>query len=197
MDRITPQIGSKRSLVSARTSAEVGLMFGDVVGFTTLTQALGDHAAYRLVRRHQRRLRQATLKCDGFVVELRGDGFLIAFTTSDAALRGAVDLMRTLHAEGSGQDEPELEFRVGLHWGTAIADRWGYFGRNVILVTRISDHASPGEILVSGPLAERAPRHGYDLERPRLLWLKGFDAPELVLRLDWTQPPGLRVGAAS
>ena len=54
--------------------------------------------------------------------------------------------------------EPPLRIRAGLHSGFVIADTDGrradFFGRGVVLATRIADSAAGGEILVSADLKE-------------------------------------------
>jgi class 3 adenylate cyclase len=55
-----------------------------------MTERLGDHAALRVVADHNKIVRTQCEAHGGFEVELRGDGFLVAFPTPAAGVRCAV-----------------------------------------------------------------------------------------------------------
>jgi adenylate cyclase len=82
---------------------------------------------------------------DGQVVKSAGAASMCSFASAHAGLRCAVDLQRELAPQ---------PLRVGLHCGFVMAAESDFYGRNVVLVARIADHAEPGEILVSDTLRE-------------------------------------------
>ena len=58
-------------------------------------------------------------------------------------------------------DEPAL-VRIGLHNGDLVQEMQDFFGKNVILASRIADQAQGGQIMVASllkELTERAWRH--------------------------------------
>jgi class 3 adenylate cyclase len=95
--------------------------------------AVHSPALERIVGRH-----------DGQVVKSAGAASMCSFASAHAGLRCAVELQREL--------APPV--RVGVHCGFVMATESDFYGRNVVLVARIADHAEPGEILVSEPLRE-------------------------------------------
>jgi adenylate cyclase len=94
----------------------------------------GAAALRRLVQHHE-----------GQVLKSAAGASMCSFTSAHAGLRCAIDLQRELASQG---------LRVGVHSGFVIADDSDFYGRNVVLVARIADHAEPGEILVSGALRD-------------------------------------------
>jgi len=81
----------------------------------------------------------------GQVVKREGAACMCSFPSAHAGLRCALEL---------GRDLGRLAPRVGAHSGFVLADGTDFYGRNVVLVGRIADHAEPGEVLVSAPLRE-------------------------------------------
>jgi class 3 adenylate cyclase len=84
---------------------------------------------------------------DGQVVKQEAGAAMCSFASAHAGLRCAIELQRAL---GSAS------LRIGIHSGFVIADEADFYGRNVVLVARIADHAEPGEILASAALREYA-----------------------------------------
>ncbi|MCH7713316.1 MAG: adenylate/guanylate cyclase domain-containing protein, partial [Chloroflexi bacterium] len=74
----------------------------------------------------------------------------------------------------------------GLHTGEAIKDAGDFFGRNVILASRIADQAHGGQILVSSLLKELVESAG-DLTfgEEREVELKGLPGPHRVYPVEW------------
>jgi class 3 adenylate cyclase len=172
--------------------AEVAFLFSDVVGFTRMTERLGDFAAHRVMAGHRAVIAETARRNRGQTVEVRGDGFLLAFEATQNAMRCAVALQRELARAASRRPADAIRVRMGLHSGPAIAEGEGYFGRNVILAARIAGRAGPDEILVSArvrELARRSPE--FALGEGRRVSLKGFAARQQVFALDWARQPAL------
>ena len=81
-----------------------------------------------------------------------GDGFMLAFSSARRALQCAVSIQQSFEHHEPSQ-EP-IRVRMGLHTGEAIKDADDFYGRNVILASRVADQAVGGEILVSSLLKE-------------------------------------------
>jgi class 3 adenylate cyclase len=170
-----------------RTSPDgaVTIMFSDIEDSTELVERLGDEDWLGVLRVHNRLVRESVRRHGGSEVKAQGDGFMLAFTSSRAALMCAVDIQRTL-AANSAASKHRIRVRIGLHSGFMIYEEADYIGRNVILAARIADQACGDEILVSSDLKEfvEASAPARFLE-PRSLELKGLSGVHRAYPVDW------------
>ena len=135
-------------------------LFSDVAGFATLTEQYGDRRAFRVLVRHHRIVRAACRRAGGRELEVRGDGFLLAFERADGALACAVEIQRALEADrGAHPDEP-IRVHMGVHAGSALRTGRHFFGKSLVVAARLADLARPDEILASDSLEDalRAPQ---------------------------------------
>jgi class 3 adenylate cyclase len=123
-------------------------MFTDIVGSTTLAEAIGDQAWERLLRWHDDMLRSQVAGAKGEIVNSTGDGFFAAFDSARAGVACAVSIQRALveHRASTGF---ALSVRIGLH--SAEANRRGsdYSGKGVHVAARVGALAQGGEILAT------------------------------------------------
>ena len=68
---------------------DVTFLFSDVVGFTRMTERLGDFAAHRVMARHRAFAAETEHRHGGETREIRGDGFLLALAAPDEILVSA------------------------------------------------------------------------------------------------------------
>ncbi len=123
----------------------------------------------------------------GHEVELRGDGFLLAFPSPAAGLRCAVALQLAFADHNSLKPEQPIPIRIGLHTGEAIRDADKFFGKTVIHAFRIADLAVSQEILVSGHLKQLVESRGtFRFADERRVTLKGFSGEHPIVRVEWT-----------
>ncbi len=171
--------GGVRAMPSlAAPGRPVTLVFSDVVGFTEMTNDLGDEASYRVMGEHNAVVRELLAKHGGYEVELLGDGFLLAFASPAAAIACTQELRRRLARDGA--TSRPLQVRVGIHTGEAIQEFDRFFGRSVILASRLSASAEPGEILVSDAVHQQLSDETAAAASPRMVHLKGFSEPQRV-----------------
>jgi class 3 adenylate cyclase len=175
-----PDLGAQ-----AAPDGTVTLMFSDMQGFTEMTERLGDLQAREVIRRHNRIVRQQLAAHGGYEVELQGDGFLLAFNSARRALQCAVAIQRDFEAHNREQAQP-IHVRIGLHTGEALRDAEKFFGRTVILASRIAGEAEGGQILVSSLLKELTRSLG-DIRfgEARTVALKGIAEPQELALVDW------------
>jgi class 3 adenylate cyclase len=168
----------------AAPDGTVTLMFSDMEGFTRMTERLGDLRAHEVVREHNRIVREQVARHGGHEVELRGDGFLMAFASARQGVQCAIALQRAL-SRSSGDEA--IRVRIGLHTGEALRDADKFFGRTVIQAFRIADLARGGEILVSSLTRELVASAG-DLQfgEPRSVELKGLAGEHAVHPVSWS-----------
>jgi class 3 adenylate cyclase len=158
-------------------------MFTDLVGSTVLAERLGDAAWHTLLAEHRALVRRCLDAHGGTEIGTQGDGFLMRFPTSDAAVRCAIDIQRemALHRD-SGELTPDL--RIGIHAGEAVADDNDLVGKVINLASRVTSAAAPNEIVVTEPVADHA-SPGLLLTDRGLVSLKGIAQPRHLLAVEW------------
>ena len=185
---VTSAIQERRPDLGAQAAPDgtVTLMFSDMEGFTEMTERLGDLQAREVIRRHNRIVREQLAAHGGYEVELQGDGFLLAFNSARRALQCAVAIQREFEAHNLDAPEQPIRVRIGLHTGEALRDAEKFFGRTVILASRIAAQADGGQILVSSLLKELTRSLG-DMRfgEARTVALKGIAEPQELALVDW------------
>jgi class 3 adenylate cyclase len=167
----------------AAPDGTVTLMFSDIEGFTPMTERLGDLRAHEVVKEHNRIVRERAAAHGGHEVELRGDGFLLAFPSARRALHCAIDLQRALTRRES---DLELRVRIGLHTGEVLRDADTFFGKTVIQAFRVADLAVGGEILASSLTRDLVASAGdIRFETSRSVVLKGLEGEHTVYAVTW------------
>jgi len=173
------------TLASAMTTAPRTILFTDLVGFTALTQSLGDARSLQLLRRHNVIVRRALAEHGGREVKHTGDGIMAAFQSSAAALSCAVDIQR---AFASAAMDQRLRVRIGVHAGTAIVEDGDYHGVAVLLAARLTEAAGPGSILTSEAVRALAEHEGFRFGRRKRARCKGFAGRVSAWEVAWSQP---------
>lgn len=156
-------------------------MFTDMVGSTTLVEALGDEAWGTLLRWHEETLRSLFAAHQGEEVSDTGDGFFVGFDSPEAAMACAVAIQRRLaeHRQANGF-APQV--RIGLHASEATQVAQNFRGKGVHEAARIAALAGGGEILASRGTAAGS---RYQASEPRMATLKGIAQPMEIVSIDW------------
>ncbi len=184
-------------LLRAGDNAEIGwiaIMFTDLKGSTELYDALGDAAAYNLVRDHFAFLSDRVQRNHGFVVKTVGDAVMAAFSRPDDAVRAALAIQNDVasfnSARGGGTSATPIVLKLGLHAGSCIAVTTGdvldYFGAIVNIAARLEHQCRGGEVIVSEAVAKDAETEATlaDLERlEEIAMLRGVSAPVRYVRV--------------
>jgi class 3 adenylate cyclase len=176
----------------------IALLFSDLKGSTALYQAIGDAAAYQLVRNHFAVLAQVVRDHDGAIVKTIGDAVMAAFVSPAQAVGAALDIRAGIaafnRASSAGplpQDtRPPLVIKLGIHAGPTIAvtlnDRLDYFGSTVNMAARLQGESRGGEVVLSPEIAADPAVQpllaGRDLQADQAQ-LKGFDQAARFFRL--------------
>lgn len=158
------------------------IMFTDIENHTPLMQRLGDMRGRAVVRAHDRITRECIAQHDGSEVKTMGDGFLVAFTSAQAALNCAIALQRAL---ASGADTAEIKVRVGVNAGEPIAEDGDLFGQSVIAASRIAGAAQGGEILVADVVRLLVAGKGFAFADHGEVELRGLEEPVRLYSLSW------------
>ncbi|HLO34092.1 MAG TPA: adenylate/guanylate cyclase domain-containing protein [Anaerolineales bacterium] len=130
----------------------VTFLFTDIEGSTKLSQEYADDLP-ALLERHQGILKQAIEAHHGFVFQVVGDSFSVAFDSAANALKAASEAQRLLYHEA--WFPAPIKVRMGIHTGTAqLANdssiEGPYSGYTTLALTqRIMSAAYGGQILLS------------------------------------------------
>jgi eukaryotic-like serine/threonine-protein kinase len=158
----------------AAADGTLTILFTDIVGSTSITERLGDQMAQELIRTHNDIVRRNVGSAGGYEVKSMGDGFMIVFPAALQGVTCAAAIQdelashnagaRPIAEEGAGpigepisgsNSEPisePIKVRMGLHMGEAIAEEGDFFGKSVILASRIAESAGGDQILVSSEI---------------------------------------------
>jgi adenylate cyclase len=155
-------------------------MFTDIVGTTTLVEALGDEAWDAVLRWHNTALREAFAAHAGEEITTTGDGFFVSFDSPDLAVAAAIDIQRRLAEHRSTQGfAPQV--RIGLHASDATQVGGDFSGKGVHEAARIAALGGGGDITASvATVGESYRTSGHRSET-----LKGISEPIEVANVDW------------
>jgi adenylate cyclase len=126
--------------------------FADIAGFTALTEAHGDEAAFALVADFIKAVRTELPAVSGEHVKTIGDALMLRIPDPGDAIVLGLRITNELML-----DHGAPAVRVGLHHGAAVESEGDYFGSSVNLAARVSALATGGEVLVTGTTAALAP----------------------------------------
>lgn len=163
----------------AETDTELAVGFADLVGFTRLARQVDEAELARIVERFEGRSHELAAEVGARIVKTIGDEVMFVADDPSSAAELALRLTESL-----ATSEEEIEVRVGVAHGAAIAHRGDYFGPTVNLASRTARMARPNTVLLAEAMA-RALEDRDDLAiRPiRRRKLKGIGPTDLfVLR---------------
>lgn len=188
IDAVARAVERERPQISVHPAPDgtVTLMFSDIEDSTVMTERLGDQAWQALLREHNTLIREQLRAHEGFEVKTMGDGFMVAFQSARKALACAVAIQRAFAAHNAAAGE-HVRVRVGMHAGEAVRENDDFYGKNVILASRIAGQAKGGEILVSALLRQLVDSSvdGTMFGAARPMELKGLSGTHLVHEVRW------------
>lgn len=137
-------------------------LFADLAGFTALTEAHGDEEAADLIASFCGEVRQLLPGHGAQEVKTIGDELMIRADSAADAIRLA---LRIVGEVGGRHGFPAV--RAGLHTGPAVARGDDWFGATVNVASRVSRHATAGEILFTDTSRQAAGDDLGDIELSR------------------------------
>ncbi|NJR19908.1 MAG: response regulator [Calothrix sp. CSU_2_0] len=182
----------------------ITVLFSDIVGFTQLSNTLRSRKVAELLNEYLETMTRAVFNNGGTVDKFMGDAILALFgapeeltpneqvrrsiNTARAMLRGLEELNQRWHEQGIFDSDGRngLQFRCGIHQGTAVvgmfgsAERADYtaIGPSVNIAARLQQAATPGSILVSAAVADYL--QDEEITKGSPLELKGVDETVLT-----------------
>lgn len=170
---------------------EVGILFADVRGFTSLAERQTPDALATLLNRFY--ATAVEVLCQNAIIDkLVGDQVMALYLPrvfpGEPASHMVNDAQALLAAAGYGEQQPWVELGIGLDFGTAYVGNVGSgdvkdftaIGDVVNTAARLQAAAASGEILMSRRVHDRAGKHAAGAE-PRELALKGKREPEIAM----------------
>lgn len=160
------------------TPSELAIAFTDLEGFTRYTASAGDEAASALLNEHHRTVGPVVRSRGGRVVKRLGDGLMLTFPSSEAAVLACLELVPTA-------PEP-LRLRAGVHCGEAMVTRDDVIGHVVNVSARVAEAAKGGEVMITEAVRQQAgDLAGVTFSRLRRRAFKGVGEPVAVCRASY------------
>lgn len=184
----------------------ISILFSDIVGFTQLANTLRSRRVAEVLNEYLAEMTKAVFDNGGTVDKFVGDAIMAIFgapedLTPNEQVRRAIATARQmlrsldrLNAEWQEQGLPQVQFRCGIHQGTAVVGMFGgsartdytAIGPSVNIASRLQESADPATILVSAAVADYL--EDDEITKFRPLQLKGID--ETVLTFVVSPEPG-------
>ena len=190
LEEVVLTVTAERPDLSARAGPDgtVTILFSDIEASTALTERLGDQRAGEVLRSHSTIIRHEVATHGGYEVKSLGDGFMLAFSGGRRALQCAIAIQRSFASYSDEHPDHPIRVRIGLHAGEVVREVDDFFGKNVILASRIAGQANGGQILVSSLLKELTESagdlrfgEGHDVK------LKGLTGSTRIYPVIWDQ----------
>ncbi len=162
------------------------ILFTDMEGSTTMTQALGDAAAMEVLRAHNDIVREALRSTGGWEIKHTGDGIMASFTSVVRAAECAIRMQKAFAGYRSAAVPDGIRVRIGLAAGEPVTEHDDLFGSTVQLSARICGAAEPGTILVHSTVRDLAVGKSLEWKSSQDLELRGFPDAVRVWELAWS-----------
>lgn len=178
-------------LARVTPDGRVVILFSDIEESTALNERIGDRAWVKLISSHDKLVSDLVARRSGHVVKSQGDGFMVAFSRAEQAVRCGIDLQRALRKDANRKRHEEIRVRIGIHMGRSVRRGDDLFGRNVAMAARVAAQASGGEILVSQPVRDAlSGADGIRFDGGREAELKGFSGTYRLFAVEPSADPG-------
>ena len=159
------------------------IMFTDVVGSTSINEAVGDRVWAKTISRHIDSVQNLVEAERGVVVKSLGDGTMSSFSSVGKALLAAIAIQRSVAAD---QQQPRIEIRIGIHAGDVIMTNDDFVGTVVNKAARLTDAATAGQILVSRAAVDMVGKDEFEFGEFISLNIKGIEGASSIAPLVWT-----------
>jgi len=192
----------------------VTVLFADAVGYTPLSEQLGEEEVYGLTQGCTARMVEAVHRFEGTVTQFAGDGIIALFGAPIAhedsarrAVAAALAMQRSLEdyaGEIKRRHRVECRFRVGLNTGPVVVGKisddldmdYTAIGDTVNLAARMEAVAEPGTVFITEE-THRAVADYFDCEHLGALSVKGKAEPVVVHRVMREMPARTRLEASA
>ena len=123
------------------------ILAADVAGYSRLMARDEDGTFARLRQLRIEMIEPMLARHGGRIVDLRGDGGLVEFRSTVAAVEAAINIQQAIERHESERPEPErIRLRMGINLGEVIVDGDAIYGDGVNVAARIECLCNPGGI---------------------------------------------------
>ena len=133
---VGPQQGFQKTDAHQGREQEIAVLFADIRGFTTISEAKLPYDVVFILNRYFRSMGEAIDSAGGRVDKFIGDGIMALFGVNSSPRRGSADAIRAARAMSEqledlnrllAADLPQpLRIGIGIHSGPAIVGEMGY-----------------------------------------------------------------------
>jgi adenylate cyclase len=144
------QAATRRAMLHRTRGVDEGVRpvmavgFADMVGFTVLSQHLGDEELAAVVARFEELAHDTVVALGGRVVKMIGDEVMFVVQSATGAAQIGLSL-----AEAYASDDLLSDVRVALAVGPVLVKDGDFYGPVVNLASRLVNVARPGTVLIS------------------------------------------------
>lgn len=157
------------------------IVFTDLVGFSDWALRAGDDVALDLLREVADAIEPPVAKHGGTVVKRLGDGMMAVFSDPNPAVAAVLEAGGRLDGVEVGGYRPRM--RAGIHVGSPRRLGDDYLGVDVNVAARVADHASGGEVLISGQTLDALDPDTVSVRKKLLFRAKGVPSDVTVYAL--------------
>lgn len=169
---IAEDFAHQQKILIPEEEMELTIAFGDIQGFTTMTEHMDPKAVIRTLNEVFHIATKVIYSNNGDVDKFIGDAFLSVFESPRDAVRSMVQMqkeMTLLNDQRKQNNLPCVHFRIGVHTGPIIRGNVGgnkrydntLIGDTVNTASRLESISEPGGVMISD-----STRAGADLNIP-------------------------------
>jgi class 3 adenylate cyclase len=166
----------------------VTIVFTDIVDSTVMLQRLGDQAWLDVIRTHNELIATTTSTHGGSVVDIQGDGAMLAFPSTRQGVMCALAIQKAVR-ESFSDHAPPIRVRIGVHTGDALHEAERFYGSTVHYAARVANQALGDEVLVSSAVRELLAGSAFTLTESCEVELKGIDGSHRLFAVDNSTVP--------
>jgi adenylate cyclase len=148
----------------------------DLTGYTRLTEERGDETAARLASRLATLVDGVALRHGGRPVRWLGDGGMLLFPETTAAVRAALEMSEEAPAAGLPVTH------IGIQSGPVVFQDGDVYGRTVNVASRIADLAEAGDVFTTEETMRQVEDDEIDWARIGPAELQGVASPVTLYR---------------
>lgn len=156
-------------------TAHVTVGFADLVGFTALSNELGEDRIADLVEIFEARSHDVVAGAGGRVIKSLGDSVLFVALDAAAAMTIADGIVQVI-----GRDKRMPDVRIGVASGPVSMRMGDVFGPAVNMAARLTSVARRNRVIIDQATADLLPDDGFDLRRLPARPLRGFGDVEPI-----------------
>lgn len=160
-------LDSMESLQLGGRHVEASVLFADIVGFTSMSEQMKPQEVSSLLNLYFSHIAEAVRFCRGHIDKYMGDCAMIVFGVPEeyeehpfkAVACGwmILQLVEVMNRQRIRNEQPAVEFRIGINSGTMLAGNMGstermeytVVGDAVNLASRLSHAGDPGQMILS------------------------------------------------